>query len=240
MRLQTSPTGSALSQTTLCVCDATDIVGDCVYVSGPPIDGYPKVSKCLITSTTRMPVIGILIKKYDVTSGLLATGGLITYPDPLTPGLLYWVSTIGRLTSTVPTPATAYWYLQEVGEALTSSVLQLQLRLPFRRYSTTILGHNATRIGTDGLLEEFNLHAKERWQIALIGTYNGSNRTFLLPEVALYDPPTYKIRIYHGGRRVQETEFTVTETTPGSGYDRIHLHFTPQTASQLYADYVAA
>lgn len=80
-----------------------------------------------------------------------------------------------------------------------------------------------------------------RENVALIGNYDGINRTFYLPEPAIHDPPRSQVKVYHGGRRLSETEYDIRESVPGNGYDLVYiLCFTPQQTSRLRADYIAA
>jgi hypothetical protein len=72
---------------------------------------------------------------------------------------------------------------------------------------------------------------------ALVGDCDGVNRVFLLPEVAIQDPPQRQVKVYHGGRRLQVTEYQVKESVPGGGYDTVELVFAPRSVSRLVADY---
>lgn len=82
-----------------------------------------------------------------------------------------------------------------------------------------------------------------RWGQPLSGIQDGENRVFTLPEKALHG--TYaggepRIRIYHNGRRLSETDdFTVSESGgPGTGYDTVtFVSFAPSALSVLMADY---
>jgi hypothetical protein len=76
--------------------------------------------------------------------------------------------------------------------------------------------------------------------IFLLGSYDGMNRQFAIPEPAVHDPPRRQVKVYHGGRRLQGSEYIVRESVPGGGYDLVQLIFAPQTTGRLYADYIAA
>lgn len=73
----------------------------------------------------------------------------------------------------------------------------------------------------------------------LIGTLDGVNRTFTLPNPAIHNPPHAQVKIYHNGRRLLPSEYTMSESVPGGGYDIALLVFAPQVTSRLFADYVA-
>jgi hypothetical protein len=80
-----------------------------------------------------------------------------------------------------------------------------------------------------------------RENVALIGTYNNTNKDFYLPEPAIHDPPRSQVKVYHGGRRLWTEEYEVLESVPGNGFDHVRiLYFTPQVTSRLSADYIAA
>lgn len=77
-----------------------------------------------------------------------------------------------------------------------------------------------------------------RQNVSLLGTYNGVNKHFYLPEHALYDPPIKDIVVYHNGRRLLSMEYEVQESVPGDGWDLIWIKmFAPNTTSKLCADY---
>lgn len=83
--------------------------------------------------------------------------------------------------------------------------------------------------------------ARNREGILLIGSYDGVNRIFELPEIAAYDPPKRTVRLYHNGRRMMPGEYEIYESTPGSGYKMVKtMAFAPQSTSRLMADYTAA
>ena len=239
MRLQTSQ-GTRNDALLRCVCDPTNTVGDCVYVEGLPASGLPKVSLCSITDSLKMPSIGVLSSKISPTVCLVRAGGPVDYPDPLTPGDKYWVSSSGRLTSVPPTPFTPSWYLQMMGVALTSTTFLTQLSLPVRRVSISIPAQKAIRVGYDGLLEEFNPSESERFGIPLTGAYNGVNRDFTIPELILSDASA-SLRVYLNGQRLLHgvgNDYVVTESGgAGTGYDTVIVAVPPQSYESLIADY---
>jgi len=80
-----------------------------------------------------------------------------------------------------------------------------------------------------------------RWNIPLSGVCDGLNRLFILPEPAFVDLPYSVVRVYHGGRKLNDYEYQVLESVPGSGnYDRVKLtSWAPSSRTQLVADYTA-
>jgi hypothetical protein len=76
----------------------------------------------------------------------------------------------------------------------------------------------------------------------LAGLYNRSNRDFVLPEPVVHSPPGPIVRVYHGGRRLNEWEYEVGESIPGSGIlDLVRLQqWAPGAHNRLVADYTAA
>ena len=80
---------------------------------------------------------------------------------------------------------------------------------------------------------------KFREGVFLTGSYDGMNRLFSIPEPAIHNPPREQVKVYHGGRRLQGSEYEVKESVFGGGYDTVQLIFAPLTTSRLYADYIA-
>jgi hypothetical protein len=76
-----------------------------------------------------------------------------------------------------------------------------------------------------------------RENVFLVGAYDAVNREFLLPEAAVQDPPKHQVKVYHSGRRLLPEEYSMCESFPGSGYDKVRLIFAPHPTSRLYADY---
>jgi hypothetical protein len=84
-----------------------------------------------------------------------------------------------------------------------------------------------------------------RQNVPLIGPLNNANRVFMVPyqEKFLnnnFDGNDFRIIVEHNGRRlIENVDYTVLESTPGSGYDLIRMDsFVPNTRSHLIADYV--
>ncbi len=85
-----------------------------------------------------------------------------------------------------------------------------------------------------------------RWvqEVDLIGTKNGSNRTFTSPDKFLNgfftDGSYFHIQVKHMGKDLYETiDYTISESGgPGTGYDTIHIRaFAPKKGDVLKASY---
>lgn len=82
-----------------------------------------------------------------------------------------------------------------------------------------------------------------REKIALIGTKDGTNRTFYTPDKFLNGTfitgDVFHITIQHNGKELYESiDYTIGESSPGTGYDVINLiSFTPNAHSLLFSTY---
>lgn len=80
--------------------------------------------------------------------------------------------------------------------------------------------------------------------VELIGTKDGSNRIFTVPDKFINGPfgnNDFRILVRHNGRvLIAGCDFTMTESGgPGTGYDTLtFITFVPNSQSELYADYV--
>lgn len=80
-----------------------------------------------------------------------------------------------------------------------------------------------------------------RVDVALVGSIDGINQTFALPEVCIQDPPNLRVTVYYNGVRQREgSDFTVvTSSGPLTG-DTISLLFAPLPGDSLTADYIVS
>jgi len=82
--------------------------------------------------------------------------------------------------------------------------------------------------------------------VELIGAKNGSNRTFTTPEPFIngaFQDNEFHIIVHHNGRTlINGCDYVVSESGgPGTGFDTLtFITFTPNSRSELYADYVIA
>lgn len=83
-----------------------------------------------------------------------------------------------------------------------------------------------------------------RQGVELLGSKNGTNRTFTTPESFIngtFENNEFHIIVYHNGRTlINGCDYVVSESGgPGSGFDTLtFITFVPNSRSELYADYV--
>ena len=103
-------------------CAVGDLVGACVYVTGPAVLGRPQVLTCDITNAANMPAWGVITSKPTGTTAVVQVLGNVTTVAGLTPGLPVWISAAGAPTTTKPVPGLGItYYLQAIGIAHDSS-----------------------------------------------------------------------------------------------------------------------
>lgn len=81
-------------------------------------------------------------------------------------------------------------------------------------------------------------HEKWRTQRTLIPTGNPS--VFTTPEVFVHVVGGASIALYFNGQRLESgagNDFTVSESSPGDGYDTVTLLFVPVAGDTFWADY---
>jgi len=85
------------------------------------------------------------------------------------------------------------------------------------------------------------LSERIRERVELTGALDGVNRTYSIPDVqgAIHVPPKRQVKVWHGTRMVQPSEFDVTEASPGV-VTAVTLIFAPHSTGKVYADYVTA
>jgi hypothetical protein len=93
-------------RTFLADCQPTDIVGNCVIVTGPAVLGMPQVTKVDIKTTgLTQASIGIIAEKSSATRCLVMSfGELAVLPALLIPGKHYWIGDDSNPTSVLPVP----------------------------------------------------------------------------------------------------------------------------------------
>ncbi len=71
--------------------------------------------------------------------------------------------------------------------------------------------------------------------------FNGVLREFPLKEVVNHVIPTDPVLAWHGGRRLDFSEYEIYESVIGGGFDSIRfLCFAPKSSSRVIYDYTAA
>jgi hypothetical protein len=106
--------------------DPTVVAGDFVYVFSSDL-----CKKITVNSSAQMHngVFGLCANKVSPTSAQIQVQGITTLFSGMTPGLAYFISVSGGITSTPPTTD----MVQQVGIALSSTNLLLNFMQPMRR-----------------------------------------------------------------------------------------------------------
>lgn len=105
-------------------CAPSDAVGDLVYVAGPAIAGAMQVSRVDISTSLKVPAIGIITAKSSPSSCRVVLSGVVPSAG-LTPGARYFAGADGRPTPTRPPSAPGGRFIQSVGVALDETRLAL-------------------------------------------------------------------------------------------------------------------
>lgn len=114
------------------ICPSSLIVGDVVYISGDKSGSFFTVDKVDITTTTKMPAIGVIITKpTSTTATVMALGKIVGLYTGLTPNANLFPDSSGRLTETpVVSPSTGIRLVQHVARALSSDTLLIKIEDP--------------------------------------------------------------------------------------------------------------
>lgn len=103
-------------------CTASDVVGNCVHISGPMVGDLYQVATVDPSDGSTFPAVGVIIAKESDTLCQVSVFGIIDVVSGLSPGRLYFVGAAGVLTQTLPTPPVAgVAYIQSMGTAMDSS-----------------------------------------------------------------------------------------------------------------------
>lgn len=107
-------------------CQATDQVGDLVYISGDSTAGVIQVTKVDITDYSKMPGVGAIISKSSSTQCMILRYGILSVSG-LIPGRTYFVGFDGTPTATRPVVVVVGQkaFVQVIGVAMDSSRLML-------------------------------------------------------------------------------------------------------------------
>ena len=106
------------------ICTAAEHVGDCVYVSGPALNGIMQVAKASVVDPTRMPAVGIVLSKATTTDCAVMVFGVFYPGFLLTPSARYFVSASAGLVP-APIPSSRPFIVQAMGQALDENRLLL-------------------------------------------------------------------------------------------------------------------
>ena len=125
----TGKPGNDLTIDTDANCLSPDIIGDLVYITGPPISGRLQVARVDIDDGAKMPAAGVIFSKSSPTLCVIRSAGEYTYPPGgFSPGDIVYVSATGTLSTTPPSrPTTGTRFIQRLGVALTTDRLLLNM-----------------------------------------------------------------------------------------------------------------
>ncbi len=105
-------------------CTPSDAVGDLVYVTGPAIAGAMQVSRVDISTSLKVPAVGIITAKSSPSSCRVVLSGVVP-SSGLTPGARYFAGADGKPTPTRPPASPGGRFIQSVGVALDETRLAL-------------------------------------------------------------------------------------------------------------------
>lgn len=110
-------------------CDIADSVGNVVYISNNITisDNTYTVAKVDISNYNKVPGIGIIVAKSSATKCIVQTEGeAVGIYTGLTAGRVYFIGVDSNPTLVPPAPPiSGFIYLQAIGTALDSNVLEL-------------------------------------------------------------------------------------------------------------------
>lgn len=105
-------------------CLLTDQIGDAVYIRSQA-NGFYKVAKADVTTTVKMPIIGVIVAKWNYTNAVVhLEGELKDIYTGLQPGRTYFVGPDARPNISPPSPTPdGLAYCQVIGVALDIATL---------------------------------------------------------------------------------------------------------------------
>lgn len=114
-------------------CLASDLVGDCVKITGSRVGGKLQVTKIDITADKR--ACGIIISKSSSTDCQVQLhGSMVGVYTGLSPNSSYMIDTAARLTTILPVPpASGFVYVQHMGYAISSNEFFVSPSIPTKR-----------------------------------------------------------------------------------------------------------
>jgi len=108
------------------ICQASDVIGRCVYISGPEVGGKYQVSTVDPQNGSKIPSIGVIVEKLTSTTCIVQlSGALKDIVTGLTPGKALFVGAGGILSHSLPSPGISFAYVQPMGVAVDSNALLL-------------------------------------------------------------------------------------------------------------------
>jgi len=119
-------------------CQASDGVGQLVYVSGPAVGGKLQVSLADPSDFNKLPAVGMIIHKAtptDTECVIQFRGQVAGVYGGLIPGEMLFLDDSGGLTDEPPDPTVPkpFKFVQNVGTALSSDIIGLDPDLTLTR-----------------------------------------------------------------------------------------------------------
>lgn len=233
-------------------CAVTDVLGRCVYIHDDEVAGRYQVRTCDPSDLSKMPAVGIIISKESDTECTIQTFGEVKgIHGGLVPNAPLYVASNGELDHDAPIPNGGEVYIQNVGEAISSTTPWFW---PFskmvRRFDTNPDNKAVKFDDVDDVFEEVTFGGVVPSTAALfyrplLGIQDGANRTYTTVEK--FQPDT--MQVYHNSRELVRAmspsprygDFYVSESSgPGTGYDTVTiLSFSPVEFSRMWAHYHA-
>jgi len=199
----------------------SDLVGDCVYITGAKVGHVFQVTKVDATDPSKMPAVAIVLKKETATSAFIHFHGpLRGVYTGLTPGARYVVGTDGRPAAqgdlNYP-PAASTTFFQQVGVATSDDELLVH---PLE----AVLGAP----GSGG----------RYFRQALTAT--GDPKVFTTALPFIHNGFVDEVVFYNGQALLEGSgcDYVASESGGvGTGYDTITLEFTPRAGSNFWIDF---
>lgn len=203
-------------------CGPTVAVGDLVRFSGDRVGNTYTVSTCNPLDANSMPATGVVVKKRSATLCVVQCHGPVRGVFAgLEVGGTYFVGLDFRpaLKGSVwyPDPGDGVWF-QVVGAASASDELLFDPLVP----------HLGAPFGARVFREP------------VVGVIDGSNAEFSVSGGAFIHHGPYKESVYLNGVLLSDGpdgDYTVAESTPGGGFDRILMWSPPVHVDSLVVDY---
>lgn len=134
MQLQSSSSTSAHlgNQVFLAQCQASDAVGDAVYVAGPASGTRFTVSKVDIDDAGKMPAIGVIIQKSSDTECVVQFQGIVrNIYEAMIPQKPLFIGTDSRPSYNIPPrPLSGRRFVQHIAHALSETTVLISVRNP--------------------------------------------------------------------------------------------------------------
>lgn len=100
-------------------CTASDVVGNCVHISGPMVGDLYQVATVDPLDGSTFPAVGIIVSKESATLCQVYVFGITDVVSGLIPGRVYFVGTSGTLVLAPPIPpVSGVAYIQSMGTSM--------------------------------------------------------------------------------------------------------------------------